>query len=238
VGGEVFDTASLLDVCPSLGAGLSEEERFEARPELRVPTVALRRGDWDDDLSEPGGFGVLLLEGALLRHIAAGRRQSIEVLIAGDLVRPWQKDPASFVDSSFSVLKESRVAVLEEDFIQRACRWPALIDALFERTTRRARSNATQATINSSTGIYLRVLFSFWHLAERCGVETESGIVVPLPLTHQLVSELVGAQRSSVSAALSRLAAAGALRRTEENGWILHPSSANLLPVTRRRVLA
>ena len=49
----------------------------------------------------------------------------------------------------------------------------------------------------------------------------------PLPLTHQMVSELVGAQRPGVSVALSKLTTAGTLGRTEDRGWLLDPASEN-----------
>jgi CRP/FNR family transcriptional regulator, cyclic AMP receptor protein len=47
------------------------------------------------------------------------------------------------------------------------------------------------------------------------------GIHIDLPLTHELISHLAGAQRPSVSSALARLAARGLIERSD-TGWLLH----------------
>jgi DNA-binding GntR family transcriptional regulator len=64
-------------------------------------------------------------------------------------------------------------------------------------------------------------------------VQAGDSLAIPLPLTHQMIADLVGAQRTSVSAAISRLAAAGMLSRTPDRGWVLHPESGELLPARR-----
>jgi len=46
------------------------------------------------------------------------------------------------------------------------------------------------------------------------------GVVVSLPLTHELLARLIGAQRPSVTTALGELAARGAVLRQEQR-WIL-----------------
>jgi DNA-binding GntR family transcriptional regulator len=48
-----------------------------------------------------------------------------------------------------------------------------------------------------------------------------------------MIADLVGAQRTSVSAAISRLSAAGMMSRTDGRGWVLHPKSDRLLPARR-----
>jgi CRP-like cAMP-binding protein len=65
-----------------------------------------------------------------------------------------------------------------------------------------------------------RLLFLLWELADRYGTVRTDGIHVPIPMTHEVVSHLVGARRPSVSGALSRLAATGLLTR-DEHGWLL-----------------
>ena len=228
---EAVGTANLLDVAPSLGEGLSDEERAQARSDLVAKTVWLDRTEWLEELDDPELFGLVVLEGALVRRAVVGRGRMIEVLVEGDVARPAQADTASFVESDFFALKESRVAVLDHDFASAICRWPALTRAIVERTVRRAHANAGQAAIRSYTGIERRILFSFWHLAERCGVETKDGIAVPLPLTHQLIADLVGAHRPAVTSALGRLADSGTLARSDGTGWLLDPESRERLPV-------
>jgi hypothetical protein len=48
------------------------------------------------------------------------------------------------------------------------------------------------------------------------------GIVVPLPLGHQRLADLVGAHRPSVTTAMGGLARAGAVSRRSSGDWVLH----------------
>ena len=55
----------------------------------------------------------------------------------------------------------------------------------------------------------MRLTLLLWHLAGRWGRVEHGGIRLALPLTHRLLGRLVGAERPSVSHALSRLSQAG-----------------------------
>jgi CRP-like cAMP-binding protein len=114
------------------------------------------------------------------------------------------------------------MAVLEPQAAARAAHWPALVEAITDRGMRRSRSLAVWAAIEAIRGIDKRLWVLFWHLAEHWGeVEPDGAIVVPLNLTHETLSILVGARRPSVSTALSRLASAGRLKRVPGRGWRL-----------------
>jgi CRP/FNR family cyclic AMP-dependent transcriptional regulator len=217
---DAHDAAPLLDLDPELGGGLSDAQRSEAGRELVVRTATLEPGGWSGELSEREGFGFLVIEGALARRVTADRGRSLEVLMKGDLVRPWQED-ISRAGSVFFALIESRVAILDRSVVDAITRWPPLFDALLERALRRVGRLGTQAAVDSRVGIEWRVLLTLAHLAERCGIRGAEGVVVPLPLSHQMLADLVGARRPTVSSALSRLAAEGTLRRTEERGWLI-----------------
>src|SRR5581483_6789399 len=71
-----------------------------------------------------------------------------------------------------------------------------------------------------------RIALLLWHLASRWGVAGEDGTILPLPLTHRLIGQLVGAERPSVSHALSRLSTAGLVSR-RRGGLVLHGSPAH-----------
>ena len=58
------------------------------------------------------------------------------------------------------------------------------------------------------------------------GSSSPDGILVPLPLTHRLIGQLVGAERPSVSHALARLASADLVTR-KPNGLVLHGTAAH-----------
>jgi len=218
---------------PGLGSGLSRAQRAQARRELIARTELLRPGDSGAELFRTGLFGALVVEGALVRRVWTDRGRSLEVIVKGDLLRPWQEDSEWVVESRIEPVVESRIAVIDGLASASLCKFPPIIEALVERAFRRIRGMATQAAFDSRTGMDQRVLFSMWHLAGRCGERGEAGVRIPLPLTHQMIADLLGAQRTSVSAAISRLSADGMMSRTDGRGWILHPESHRHLPSRR-----
>jgi CRP/FNR family transcriptional regulator, cyclic AMP receptor protein len=225
--------APLLLLDPRLGAGLSRGQRADARRELMARVTVLRAGESGSELFRTGLFGALVIEGALARRVWTDRGRSLEVIVEGDLMRPWQEDSGWVVDSRIEALVDTRVAVIERFGGDTLCKFPPVIEALLERAFRRIRSMATQAAFDSRAGMDQRVLASMWHLADRCGDKSADGGVIPLPLTHQMIADLLGAQRTSVSAAISRLSAEGMMSRTDGRGWMLHPESDRLLPGRR-----
>jgi len=50
---------------------------------------------------------------------------------------------------------------------------------------------------------------------------TRDGVVVPLPLTHELIGQVVGARRPAVTTALGHLHAHGLVARRADGGWLL-----------------
>jgi CRP-like cAMP-binding protein len=67
----------------------------------------------------------------------------------------------------------------------------------------------------------MRVAMLLWHLAGRFGkVGADGAVTLALPLTHRLIGELIGAERSPVSHAIGRLTRAGLLARAGD-GWRL-----------------
>jgi CRP-like cAMP-binding protein len=83
--------------------------------------------------------------------------------------------------------------------------------------------------IASQPRLEVRLALLLWHLACRWGHVGRYGIRLHLPLTHQLLGQLVGAERPSVSHALARLDAAG-LVSGHGDEWHLHASLADRLP--------
>ena len=83
----------LLDVDPDLGALLDIARREQAQRELIVRTHRLPIGPWD--VSRLAGasadhIGLLIVNGVLARELRISDQASMELLGAGDLVRPWQ----------------------------------------------------------------------------------------------------------------------------------------------------
>ena len=66
-----------------------------------------------------------------------------------------------------------------------------------------------------------RVRAALWQLAERWGHVSPRGIELELALTHEGIAAIVGAERSSVSASVSRLQRIGLAERRPRGRWRL-----------------
>jgi CRP/FNR family transcriptional regulator, cyclic AMP receptor protein len=216
----------LLDVDPSLGSALSEDELAGARRYAVVEAITVPRGAHDprELFGGNGLLGLLVLDGLLVRQVAVGDRQCGELVGPGAVLRPWddvgQVAPLPF-EVGWRVIREIRLAKLDRRFLATIIHWPALIETFTARAVERAHTLAFNVAIHCLRHVHLRLLALLWHLADRFGRVTPEGTHVPLPLSHADLAELVGAQRPSVSVALKRLADAGQVRRAADNGWLL-----------------
>lgn len=226
-------TVRLAEQDPELFEGLPEGKRREALARAVAPVLDLRRGVWGGDVREQAEgsdvLGLLVLDGMLLRNVHVGRRPRSELIGRGDLARPWehQGELASLpFGADWRVLERSRVAVLDARFLAIACRWPTVISALLGRSVRRSHGLALQLAITDVRHISHRLLLLFWHLADRWGRVGPDGVTIPLRLTHEVIAQLAGAQRPTVSTALQALGRRGLLTRLPDRTWLLAPGSA------------
>jgi CRP/FNR family transcriptional regulator, cyclic AMP receptor protein len=217
----------LLEVDPDLGSGLEADAFGSARDELLARTVEAGRGTWDLEhtwAATGAELGLLLLEGVIARDAGVGRRVSLEILGAGDILRPWPKDrhaEALRVNLKFNVLEPVRFAILDDAFVTRAARWPVVLGQVTGRVMGRSTSASLRLLIHQVVRIDDRVLLSLWGLAERFGRVTPEGILVPVPINHTMMARFVGAQRPTVSQAVGELTRRGEVERLEDGGWLL-----------------
>jgi CRP-like cAMP-binding protein len=148
-------------------------------------------------------------------------RFGAELLARGDLLRPWQREDAVASvprSSGWRVLQRCRIAVLDLDFAKRISSYPEIHGALLARMLRRSRYLAINMAIVRQPKVETRLHMVLWHLADRWGTVCPEGVLLPVKLTHSILSELVAAQRPTVSAALGLLERNGQITRTQE-GW-------------------
>ncbi len=100
------------------------------------------------------------------------------------------------------------------------------MSALVGRLLRRSKSLALQLAITDTCRVDDRLLLLFRHLADRWGRVRPDGVLVPLRVTHDTLAQLAGAQRPTVTSALTRLTHAGRLKRLPDRTWLLTPSAA------------
>ena len=230
-----FDLVRIFESDPDLLDGLDDAVAADLRMRVAVPRVWIDPGPWNP--AEPAGgrhhhLGMLVLEGLLVRTMRLAGRECSEIVGPGDLIRPWAaEDEAGSVERAceWRVLTPAIVASLDERFAVRVARWPSVLVALLSRSAQRSRSLVHQATIARVRHAETRILLVLWQLADRWGRVTPKGICVPVPMTHELLAQLVCLQRPTVSAALGQLSQAGELTRLRDGTWLLHGEPPQLV---------
>jgi CRP/FNR family transcriptional regulator, cyclic AMP receptor protein len=220
----------LVDEDPDLFAGLPRKGQLEARARAIAPVIRLERGSWPAEVPEltdhNSCLGLLVLDGLLVHSIVVVHEPRSEIVGPGDVLRPWQHETeiASVpFASDWQVVHTARLAVLDNRFLAFAARWPTLLSAIVERTVRRSHWLALQLAITDLRRVDDRLMLFFWHLADRWGRMGPDGVVVPLPVTHDVLAQLVCAQRPTVTSALKRLTDGGLIRRRRDKTWLLAP---------------
>lgn len=216
----------LLDLDVDLAEELDRGLRMVARPSATAMTFEADAGEVSLDQrlkAAAPGPGVLVLDGILAVNVRVGDRIAAELLGPGDLVESDGRSEEELFHRAvdWRALLPMRFAVLDGGFADRVGPWPQIMQALLRRSERRTRNLNVQRAIASQPRLEVRLALLLWHLAARWGKVEPGGIRLPLPLTHQLLGRLVGAERPSVSHALARLARTG-LVTGHGDEWHLH----------------
>jgi CRP-like cAMP-binding protein len=197
---------------------------------LHARVIEFMRGKANLNLIDVAGasFGLIVLDGLLLVELASGRAQIGWLVGASDLVRPSGfRELALTEQSHWRALTDSRVAVLDREFLLRAGGVPLLSRVLVVRATRTANWLLAKALIASSPRIEERLLLMFALFAERWGRVTPDGVALTLPLTHANLASLCGARRPSVTMALHALEHQGWLSCPAKGTWLLRRLDAD-----------
>ena len=219
---------SLVEADPDLGDLLDPPSLERARREALARVVRLSPGEWDASSAYEAAEhhrGFLVVDGLLSREVDVLGRRCVELIGPGDVLRPWSWDQEGShvrAEIGWQVLEPSRLAVLDHQLVLRIVPWPQLGLELFNRGTRRAHHLAVALAISHHQRVGDRLLLTLWHLAERWGRVHRDGVVVPLPLGHQRLADLVGASRQSVTTAMGGLSRDGAVSRRDDGHWVLH----------------
>jgi len=217
----------LADEDPELFADLPRSGRAEAQHAV-APALTLPRGAWDGDVDglcdRRRCLGLLVLDGLLVHSIVVTTGPRSELVGPGDVLRPWDEDggvASVRFASRWDVVARTRLAVLDARLLAFACRWPQVVLAITSRAVQRSHRLALQLAINDVRRVDDRLMLYFWHLADRWGRVRPDGVLVPLPVTHDVLAQLVCARRPTVTSALRRLIEAGRIRRLRDRRWLL-----------------
>jgi hypothetical protein len=218
--------AYILKEDPELATNLPPELRRIATERLRAPVIVLEGGrTWEPPEVDPmTTYGLLVLDGLLARRIRVGDALSTELIGPGDILRPWDEPclydlvPPEF---DWRVLSAARLAVLDRRVTALICRRPELVMSFSSRLVRRARYAEYMMAAGNFRHIERRLLVAFSHLASLWGYVTPEGVVIPFRLTHEMLAEMIGAKRPTVSTALQALQRRGRLIPRSGGGYLL-----------------
>ena len=209
-----------------LAESVDVDRRILAERSCVANLIVIQRGRWNagrlaDDTA--AGFGLLVLRGLISGRVGRRGGYGAELLGPGDLLRPLQRPfaraPVPF-DSTWAVIDPARIAVLGPRFVARAAPFPEVATAIVARALLRTRRLAVTMAIVHHPRVDTRLHVLFWSLAGRWGRVTPDGTVLPLPITHALLAEMIASRRPTVTKALAQLADGGLVSR-HGSGWLL-----------------
>lgn len=235
----------LLAADPDLAADLNAEDAERARQRVIVPALTLGVGDeavLARRMDRPGLIGLFVVDGLLLREIEVAGTVAAELIGTGDLIHPGDVRASDLSPLNgrlrWTVLQETRAAVLDGAFTRRAADWPEILGRIALRAVWRTHGLALNLAITHQGRIEDRLLLLFWHLAQRWGRVSREGVRLDLPLTHQTLAKLVSAQRPTVTNALGVLRNRNLLLRGQDRSWLLPlPIPDELEPLLARHAI-
>lgn len=217
----------VLEEDPELAVGLDPTSLQLATRHAIAAVELVPQGKWTPMRPPEGGeghLGLLVLDGLLMRDVTFARAACTELIGRGDLLRPWDWEREVVTvrpQVAWTALQPLRLAVLDRRITAIIGRWPELVSAVVARAVRHSFELATDQATSHLTRVDARLELLFWRLADRWGKVGRDGVVLELPLTHQVLGRLVGAQRPSVTTALSELSRRGVVERREDGAWVL-----------------
>lgn len=216
---------SLLHVWPDIAGRLSPEELGVAERALVAPLVTAR----DEDLAaalavERDAFDFVVVGGTVLKETTLAGSLALELLGPGDVLAPPLSATRQLefrAVSRYLALGDVTIATLGVQFQRLAARWPQLSAFLHGQIAEQAhRASMNLATLHLPRAED-RILALFADLGERFGRVTPDGILIDLPLNHELIGRLTASRRPTATLALRHLDHQGVLTRLADNSWKL-----------------
>jgi hypothetical protein len=230
----------LLAADPELASELSHTVVCAARGALLTHELRLPAGPWDPADPAVAGLspvGALLVEGYLMCETELAGRITSQLFGCDDLLWPWRQRAGTAAQTGWLALTASRLVLIEFELLEALREWPSITAALLDRCAAQFERATRQLAISQQARIETRLLAMLWHLARRWGRVAPEGVVLPMPLTHDVLGRLVGARRPTVSLAVKWLSETGSLSRRSDGTWLVSADSVgeSELPIPRRR---
>lgn len=235
----------VLDADPDLACRLAPAQAVIARRVAVAEVKSVAAGPWMPPKPAAGSeahFGFLVLDGLFARTVRLCGSEGIELFGPGAVLDPWNRrwESASLAFEEWWVaLHPTDLAILDDGFHATVSRWPGVVAELMSRALSQSRALALHRAVGGHAGLARRVHLLLWLLADHWGRVRPEGVEIPFRLSQQLIGQLVGARRPSVSEAMRLLVQAGLLER-RAGGLLLHggPPQPDELPVAQAQALS
>jgi CRP/FNR family cyclic AMP-dependent transcriptional regulator len=219
-------TINLARVLPTVLAVVPPEDRQLAERTLIVPLITGHGVDLTDVIGAQAStaFGFVIVDGVVLKETTLAQQSALELLGPGDLLAPplsAGRQLESQALSRYLAHGPVSLAVIETHFRLATRRWPGIADVLLDRLGLQAHRTSQHLAMLHLPRVEDRIAALFTELAERFGRVTPEGILIDLPLTHDVIGGLVASRRPTATIALQKLAADGLLERLDDKRWKL-----------------
>jgi hypothetical protein len=216
------ERVSLLDVKLELTRYLTQDDRAELVG-ISLPVVTIDEGQLEIGtlLATHNAFGATVVDGLVMNALSVGEHAGIQLLGPGDLLVPAGELFPEWLEGIESRTAGSvRLGLLGVELLAAAVRWPRIIQGLYACVGDQLQRLTAQLVICQLPRVDDRVLAMLWLMSESWGQVTPSGVRLPMTLTHETLGALVGAARPTVTLALRKLTADGAIVH-QDAGWLL-----------------
>jgi CRP-like cAMP-binding protein len=228
----------LLVVDPDLASAIQNPaQRRSALQKVTAGRSELVQGEqFDPSLMASGtDRGIVVLSGFLVRELTTtAGRTSADLIGPEDLVCVDNDEPEVAMlrhTVSWTALTDVRLALLDENFFERAAPWPEIAAALLERSGRVGHRLALEGAIATLQSVDARLLASMWTWASQWATVAGQGVVLRIPLSHERIARLIHSRRPTVTTALGRLRRSGLILQRRDGAWLLHgPRAENGQP--------
>jgi CRP/FNR family cyclic AMP-dependent transcriptional regulator len=215
---------SLLRVWPDIAERLDPEDRDAAEQALVVPLLSARDDDLTATLEAVDAFDFVLFEGTVLKETTLAAHSALELLGPCDVLAP-PVSPARQVElrgvCRYLALGAVSIVVLGRRFQLVAARWPHVSDFLHSQIADQAHRASIHLAMLHLPRAEDRILALFTDLGDRFGRVTPDGILIDLPLSHDLIGRLTASRRPTATIALQLLHDQGLLTKLAADSWRL-----------------
>src|SRR2546430_1633221 len=161
----------------------------------------------------------------LSREVSIDSRTVLRLLGPGDvLIENSPEGMALGAAESWRAAVTTRLAILDDRLLLDVRHWPRLFRAFCSRLQDSHDVTLLQLAVSHRPAAEDRILGLFELLAASWGRVGPDGILVPIPLTHEAIGQMIGSRRPTVTLALQTVTRQGRLQRVD-GGWLLPPNA-------------